>query len=180
MSGTKTVKKTKARKKRTVYPKFPKEIFCSSFVDDNRKRIFIENDIELRPTIASAISRDLNHFNGLTWEQFFMKTIINARNVDDDILFKDIVETDDIFLWTSFVQESGYMFDAMAEMALKINLTGKRIFILREQGDTFMHAYFDKKLFNKAAKLNAFYFEPEQRNYDNRNFVLYDPKKNDD
>lgn len=117
--------------------------------------------------------------NGLPWEKFFSHTIENAGNLNDKELFKYIVETDDIFLWTAFVQESGYMFDNMAKMAIKMNLTGKRIFVFRKQEAALIHAYFNKRLFNKAAKTNAFYFktDDEKYNLDNKHFDLYDPKK---
>lgn len=140
-------------------------ILCEHLQKEKRNRLFIENDLTLQDDVKHSVERCVD----CDWKDFFNKTIVNARNEDDADLFKAINETDDVYLWTSFIQESGYMFNAIAKMALKAGMTGKRIFIMREKNDLMRFAHFDEKIFKKVAKTNQFFFLDEDRN----NFVKY-------
>lgn len=142
-----------------------KEIIpCIKLKEEKRNRLFIENDQILRDSIKHSVERDVR----CEWKDFFSKTIVNARQEENVDLFKAISEAEDIFLWTSFIQESGYMFNAMAKMAMQTGLTGKRIFIFRQKEDLLRYAHFDEKIFRKVSKTNKFYFLDEEQD----NFVL--------
>lgn len=133
---------------------------------ENRKRVFIENDFkcEWNEDELLEFENDVN----MKFNTFFHLFIGEANN-KKEIVLDAILNHDDIYVDTSYVGNSGDLFNEMMNACLNLNIKGKRIFNFRPVKYLHMDGI-DKDLYSKVAKNNLFYFRHDYSL--NKTFIL--------
>ncbi len=142
-------------------------IKLSDIAKKDRKRVFIENDLDWDFRDDDEVE-ELEQDFGLTIKELF-PLFIGEASEKVDVVLKAIIENDDIFIQTSFVGNSSQLFNKMLQACVELKIKGKRIFNFLPSKYLTMDGV-SAELYWKVAKDNLFYYRNDY--HPNKSFVL--------
>lgn len=124
----------------------------ADLIKENRTRCFIENDVLVEDT------ERLEFYNifDVSFYDYFGYNLLTYAYKRKEELIELISKCDDIYIWTSFIGDSGELFNNMAEYVIKNNITGKRLFNIFT-GSGAGSNQVDIELWKKAFENNEYY-----------------------